>query len=616
MKFKDEFSYNALSADEFEELCAAILSREGRGLIVERYGRSGQSQFGIDILGIQASTGKVVAVECKRREKISIKLLKSITHKFWQHRERWLRDGVHRFILCFAAEIRDRRINDFWLQEAKRFRRIGIVLEIWSARTLANKISRLPDVRRKFFSSYSYVTDWDAAPTEKQIELYRASANKSRTGLQVLSKLRFSQFSSLLKAFNDELNTDDREILEARLVDEAGTADFSSNNVNSGIKLLRRLINIPELYQNWKFRRTLGRIAGEFVNIKRPDSRQRFQVRELAEHCFEHPDTSILLAVTATSGLYAARAIGAIMLKRLILQKHPQVRWLIMRGWPVVEPVITDSFSLPQLLETEDTWLRRRFLLTLIHELRSGNHLKLKSLLVEHLHHDSSVAGDTRFEIALRRWLRLKAGIDLYARRLRDISKGNIDLAVLINTLKLRRDVDDIHRFSAALDYHCINLDYSSSPESLHIGGAYSEGRYGIIRQWVEEGLSSVHEDLLFAFIDDLLNCADEGVRWAISASMSNWLPKIIKISQRRKLILKLLNDWHPWVVRESLEQMGRRLSNFHGLDSLEMLTTCSASIGRAVEQGWDEKEFLRGYLTALAYYPDLVDQITIRQVA
>jgi hypothetical protein len=287
-----------------------------------------------------------------------------------------------------------------------------------------------------------------------------------------------------------------------------------------------------------------------------------------------------------------------------------------MRGWPLVEPVVTESFSLPQLLETDDQWIRRRFLLTLIRGLRLGNYSKLKSLLVDHVRYDSLAARSTRFEIALKRWLRLKAGIDFYATSRKDISEGHTDLAVLIDALKLRRNVNDIYRFSAALDYHCINLDYSSSPEALHVGGAYSEGRYGIIRQWVEEGLASVHEDLLFTFIDDVLKCADEGVRWAISVTMPDWLPKISKITQRRKLILKLLSDWHPWVLRESLEQMGQRLSNFHGLDSLEVLITCSDNIERAVEQGWDEKEFLPGYLRASAYYPHLVDQIKIRRVA
>ncbi len=615
MKFNDEFSYDTLSADEFEELCAAILSREGRGLIVERYGRSGQTQFGIDILGIQAATGEIVAVECKRRDKISLRLLKSIINKFWQNKERWIKEGVRRFIICIAADIQDRHINDFWLQEATRFRQVNIVLEIWSARTLANKISQLPDIRRKFFPNHNYPTEWNQAPADK-VELSGVSVRQSRAALRVLSNLRFSQFSSLLKSLDDELNSGEREMLEARLVDEASAANFKRSNPSSGIALLRRLLYIPTFHENWKFRRTLGRIAGEFVSTARHEPKQRFQVRDLAEHCLEHPDTSILLAVTATSGHYPARTLGATVLKRLILQKHPQVRWLIMRGWPVVEPVVTDYFSLPSLLETDDRWLRRRFLLTLIRELHSGNYPNLKSLLTEHIQHDSLVTGNTRFKTALGKWLSLQAGIDLYPLSRRDITEASTDLAVLIHSLHQRQDVNDIHRFSAALDYHCINLDYSSSPEALHISKVHSEGRYGIIRQWVEEGLASVHEDLLFTFISDVLDCTDEGVRWAISASMISWLPKITSIAQRRELIFQLLNDWHPWIVRESLEQLGQNPSNFYGLDPLELLTTCSASINRSVKQGWEEKEFNRGYLKILWHYPNYVDRITLRMIA
>jgi hypothetical protein len=97
---------------------------------------------------------------------------------------------------------------------------------------------------------------------------------------------------------------------------------------------------------------------------------------------------------------------------------------------------------------------------------------------------------------------------------------------------------------------------------------------------------------------------------------MLSWLPMITSIAQRRELIFQLLNDWHPWVLRESLEQISQDLSNFRGIDPLELLAMCSVSINHAVEQGWEEKEFLHGYLKILAYYPDYVDRITLRMVA
>lgn len=606
------FSFGTLSGEEFEELCVAILSQESRGFIVERYGRSGQKQFGVDILGIQAATGEIVAVECKRRDQISLRLLKSITDKFWRNKERWRKKGVRRFIICIAAEIRDRRINDLWLNETRRFRDVGIVLEVWSARALTDKISKFGDIKRRFFPHYG-VFERLQAPEAEQAELNRVSVNTSQQMDRMGLSLSSSPFGSLLKAFNDEANASERKTLEAYLLDKASAVNFTLNHPSSGIRLLRHLIEIPNLYQNWKFRRTLGRIAAEFVSPASLDSKQRLQVRDFAEHCFERPDTSILLAVTATVSPYAARTLGAPVLERLIFQQHPQVRWLMIRGWSIIEPLVSSSMPLPRLLESGDQWIRRRFLLTLIRGLNSESNSSLKSLLAEHVKHDSRLTGGTRFETALGTWLSLKSGIDLGILSDRDISHGDTDLALLIDSLKLRPNPDDIHRFAAALDYHCISLDYSSSPQALHIGGSYSEGRYGIIRQWVEEGLSSVHEDLLFTFIDGILDCADEGVRWAISASMSNWLPKIASMGQRRQLIFKLLNDWHPWIIRESLEQIGRSLSNLRGLDQLELLAACSASIGRSIEQGWEEKEFLPGYLKVLSYYPESVEHITLR---
>lgn len=618
MKINDELSFEDLSAEEFEELCTAILSREALGLIVERYGRSGQKQFGVDIVGINATTGEVIAIECKRRAEISLGLMRSIIQRFWQNKDRWVKNGVRRFIICIPAEIRDRKINDFWLQEARRFRQAGIVLEIWSARTLNVKISRLPDIRRRFFRSYDLRLGWEARTTTFQELPIKPTTSHSQATLNILSTLRLSQFGSLIDALRDETDEAERDMLEAYLVDASSAANFLASDPGSGIALLRRLLDVPVFHRDWKFRRTLGRIAGAYVGVRRPNSRLRRQIQGFAEHCLEHPNTSILLGVAATSSLYAPRTLGADVLSRLMVKSHPQVRWLIMRGWSVIEPVITDAFPLSRLLETDDRWLRRRFMLTLMRSLQSANRTELRALLTEHVRHDSSAVGNKRFEAALGRWLAINADIDLFKSTETDFDGGmNLDLSVLIQSLRLRGSINDVYSFSAALDYHCISLDYySSSPGTMHIGRIFSEGRYGIIRQWVEEGLSSVQRDLLPAFLANLLDCADEGIRWAITALLPRWLPNISAETRKRELIVKVLTDWHPWIVREGLEQLSNRPSYLHGFDPLELLSICSASVDKAVRQGWAENEFSRGFLKLLSLYPDFIEQIKVRRVA
>jgi hypothetical protein len=619
MEINDELSFEDLSAEEFEELCTAILSHEELGLIVERYGRSGQKQFGVDIVGLNATTGEVIAIECKRRAEISLGLMKSIIQRFWQNKDRWVKNGVRRFIICIPAEIRDRRINDFWLQEAKRFRQADIGLEIWSARTLNVKISRLPDIRRRFFRSYDLRLGWKARTTELQeLPIIKPTTRQSQAKLNLLSNLRLSQFGTLIDAVRDETDEAERDMLEDHLVDASSAAGFLGSDPSSGIAVLRRLLDVPVFHRDWKFRRTLGRIAGEYIGVRRPNARLRRQIQAFAEHCLDKPNTSILLGVAATSSLYAPRTLGTDVLNRLMAQRHPQVRWLIMRGWSVIEPVIVDAFPLSRLLETDDRWLRRRFMLTLMRNLQSTNRTELRALLTEHVQLDSSVVGNKRFEGALGRWLALNVDIDLFKSKESHFDGTmNPDLSVLLRSLKLRGSNNDVYSFSAALDYYCISLDYySSSPGTMHIGRIYSEGRYGIIRQWVEEGLSSIRRDLLPNFLINLLDCADEGIRWAITALLPRWLPNISAKNIRRELIIKVLTDWHPWIVREGLEQLSQEPSYLHGLDPLELLSICSASVDKAVHQGWAENEFSRGFLKLLSLYPDFVEQIKVRRVA
>lgn len=67
--------FSSLSANEFENLCCDILNRENPKWTFELYGRSGQKQFGVDIVGINIE-GRLIGIECKCWKEINLNIFK------------------------------------------------------------------------------------------------------------------------------------------------------------------------------------------------------------------------------------------------------------------------------------------------------------------------------------------------------------------------------------------------------------------------------------------------------------------------------------------------------------------------------------------------------------
>jgi Restriction endonuclease len=71
------------SWDEFEDIVWEIYTRKWKNPHAQRYGRSGQTQHGIDIYGQQNGAGDYIAIQCKRYEdnKLTIKKIKQDIEK-------------------------------------------------------------------------------------------------------------------------------------------------------------------------------------------------------------------------------------------------------------------------------------------------------------------------------------------------------------------------------------------------------------------------------------------------------------------------------------------------------------------------------------------------------
>ena len=135
--------------DEFEELCRDLFEKEPGIRKAEIYGRTGQSQGGIDILAYrQKMDGREVG-ECKCREQFSLRLLSSIVSKFLKRWSHWKRQRVRRFIVFAGCPIRDTNVQDAIGDHTDAFEKRGIVFEVWDSFRIAEKLRDLPAIAER-----------------------------------------------------------------------------------------------------------------------------------------------------------------------------------------------------------------------------------------------------------------------------------------------------------------------------------------------------------------------------------------------------------------------------------------------------------------------------------
>lgn len=137
----------------FQPLCKDILEQEPGIDSAEEYGKSGQSQFGIDILG-KDSTGRTIVVgQCKCYEDYTVANVTQAGNEFYKYYQFWKDRGVGKFILIVACDLIDRNVQDEIHKQYTRFESLGIYFEAWSGSTLRNKLMPYPEIAQRHIHS-------------------------------------------------------------------------------------------------------------------------------------------------------------------------------------------------------------------------------------------------------------------------------------------------------------------------------------------------------------------------------------------------------------------------------------------------------------------------------
>lgn len=188
--------FHRIPARLFEILCLDILSKEPEILTPsDLYGNPGQAQYGIDFLLTLKDSSSHWAVQCKCQERVTVSDILEATNMFLEFKEKWKSLNVEKFVLIYACELTDTKIQDCIAAERKRvYDTSSISVEFWSARTIKEKLRPYPDIVRTYLH-----------PPESWVESIcglAPSANNQKLNMELIKET--AQLSSIIEQHADQ----------------------------------------------------------------------------------------------------------------------------------------------------------------------------------------------------------------------------------------------------------------------------------------------------------------------------------------------------------------------------------------------------------------------------
>src|SRR5258706_90098 len=144
--------FHDLGGAGLERLCYELLLAQGYE--PRFFGRSGQAQYGVDLVAEKA--GRTEVYQCKNLSVApSAKTLQSYLNEF---EKEWLGDAglprPERFVICCPQPLRDSALDKDWMVARQSFElRTGVEAGLWDLDLLIGWLRDLPDVVADLFSN-------------------------------------------------------------------------------------------------------------------------------------------------------------------------------------------------------------------------------------------------------------------------------------------------------------------------------------------------------------------------------------------------------------------------------------------------------------------------------
>lgn len=124
----------------FQDLCCELLHEEDDVSSCSIFGTRGYAQEGIDILGYRRNNDGIVVGQCKCSKNFPPSKITEASKEFLDHWARWSSEGVKRFILFVACDLKKPDQQNQILIERKKFQAIGVEYEVWPLATIVIKL--------------------------------------------------------------------------------------------------------------------------------------------------------------------------------------------------------------------------------------------------------------------------------------------------------------------------------------------------------------------------------------------------------------------------------------------------------------------------------------------
>ena len=579
-----ELPFSQLSWEQFERLCLRLIRARGYKR-VEHLGRSGNEQ-GRDIAAWDEDTR--VAVQCKRVQKFSaddgLRELAKLRALDESSRPRRVIFMVTCSISAHARDV----IRRAWLGNEESCEFVAsteLDAEVRSNKGILNEFFQMPGLISVFHERHH------GKATEEQLEAQGEVGRIESANQEWVISARSFHFQRLLQAIKEV------EPLAGRL--EAGRAlnqavqrsgAGTTPKAQNLIRLLDQLDSSDLFQLNWKLHRVLARVVGDVVGLQFEGQHRRL-VGRFCEPRLYTREGVLLLAEAASEHTAAASAIGEAVLHRLLLSTQPQARWQLLRRWPLVSPVVSSGIELNEIREVNNAGIRRMLFLTqLLRARHSQKHLReLLRSATEGVSGEPGDPANVHFERALTAWTVLNTSVDMPNRTvwrgalfrihelLQVVIAGGDQGGDLTGDIALALELDGIER----------DLRNAEGAYQPHPSEKYTLGRYGYTRHYVRWALRAVPRDGIGSLLTELLNCADEGIRWALAAEVLNWWTLVPDVDAATDAVLQLVRDMHPWVVREVLQQLAADPLLCQSIGIPRLTRSSRESLARIEAEGW-----------------------------
>ena len=201
-----ELPFDRLTWQNFEKLVYRLASKNCDVEHCDTYGRSGQSQDGIDVFA-RLSGGGYECWQAKNYKKIKALQISNAVDEFLNGK--WV-ESSDRFVLCSSASFQDTKLQDTIEEHALNLRKRNIVFEALDGQLLSEKLRENPEIIDDFFGRewlVAFAGEEAAASLNRRLDTTRVLS--LRTHLAEFYKTRIHQLDPGLTLEPERANSCD-----------------------------------------------------------------------------------------------------------------------------------------------------------------------------------------------------------------------------------------------------------------------------------------------------------------------------------------------------------------------------------------------------------------------